>query len=306
MSPADLAGSTFLLSGASGVLGTAIRASLIGSGAEVVQLVRRAPVGPRELQWNPGAQPPLGDVACLEGLSAAIHLSGANVAARRWTAAYRREMWTSRIDSTRALCNMLTSLPRPPRVFLTASAIGIYGDQGDQVLDEDSPPGNGFLADLCREWEAEVRPAAEAGIRVVHLRFGVVLAREGGALPKLLPVFRLGLGGKLGSGRQWMSWIALEDAVSATRFLLSSSIAGPVNLCAPNPVSNGEFTSALAARLHRPALMTVPAFALRLLTGQMADEALLASARVMPKRLLDVGFCYARPKVEDALAACIG
>ena len=297
----------YLLSGASGLLGTSIRSSLLHIGAEVLQLVRRSPRGPRELQWSPGSSHPLEDLARLEGLAAAIHLSGASVAGRRWTPAYRREMWTSRVESTRALCAVLRTLERPPCTLLIASATGIYGDRGDELLDEASAPGGGFLADLCREWEEAAAPATERGIRVVHLRFGVVLAREGGALGKMLPAFRLGLGGRMGSGRQWMSWIALEDAVAATRFLLSDEeLAGPVNLCAPLPVTNDQFTRALAAQLRRPAVIPVPAFALRLAFGAMADEALLASARVVPRKLLDAGFQFSQPTIEQALAAVLG
>jgi uncharacterized protein len=231
-------GARFLLSGASGLLGTAVRNGLLHSGAEVLQLVRRPPLGPREVQWFPERADAVPAATGLEGLAAAIHLSGANVAAHRWTPAYRREMWRSRVGSTRALCAVLRKLERPPRVLLVASATGIYGDRGDEVLNECSPPGAGFLADLCREWEEAAAPAREAGIRVAHLRFGVVLAREGGALGKMLPAFRLGLGGRMGSGRQWISWIALEDALGAMRFLLDDeSVAGAVNLCAPEPVT---------------------------------------------------------------------
>ncbi len=300
-------GARFLLSGASGLLGTAIRSSLLHSGAEVLQLVRRAPLGPREVQWFPGTADAVPAAPGLEGLAAAIHLSGANVAAHRWTPAYRREMWRSRVESTRELCAMLRTVERPPRVLLVASATGIYGDRGDEVLDESSPPGAGFLADLCREWEEAAAPAREAGIRVVHLRFGVVLSREGGALSKMLPAFRLGLGGRMGSGRQWMSWIALDDAVGATRFLLrDESVAGAVNLCTPEPVTNAEFTRSLAARLRRKAVLHVPEFALRLALGAMADEALLASARVLPKRLLDAGFRFDQSRIDAALESLCG
>lgn len=294
----------FLLSGASGLLGTALRASLRDAGAELTQLVRRPPRGPRELEWFPGSARPFGDAASLEGFAAAIHLSGANVAAHRWTPAYRRDMWRSRVETTRALCDMLRTLQRPPQTLLVASATGIYGNRGEEILDEFSPSGAGFLADLCREWEEAARPAVQAGIRVVHLRFAVVLAREGGALAKMLPAFRLGLGGTMGSGRQWMSWIALDDAVAATRFLLQNeTIAGPVNICAPHPVTNAEFTRALAGNLRRPAAVPVPAFGLRLLFGAMADETLLASARVVPKRLLDAGFVFAQPTIGGAFAS---
>jgi uncharacterized protein len=296
-------GARFLLSGASGLLGTAVRNGLLHSGAEVLQLVRRPPLGPREVQWFPERADAVPAATGLEGLAAAIHLSGANVAAHRWTPAYRREMWRSRVGSTRALCAVLRKLERPPRVLLVASATGIYGDRGDEVLNECSPPGAGFLADLCREWEEAAAPAREAGIRVVHLRFGVVLAREGGALGKMLPAFRLGLGGRMGSGRQWMSWIALEDALGAMRFLLDDeSVAGAVNLCAPEPVRNAEFTRSLAAQLGRKAVLRVPEFALRMALGAMADEALLASARVVPKRLIEAGFRFEQPKIDAALA----
>jgi hypothetical protein len=189
---------------------------------------------------------------------------------------------------------------------LVASAVGIYGDRGDEVLDESSQPGSGFLADLTREWESAGEPASRAGIRVVHLRFGVVLARSSGALARMLPVFRFGLGGKLGSGRQWMSWIAVDDAVSAVLFLLASDQAGPFNLCSPSPVTNADSTRALAAAVHRPALFTVPAFALRAALGKMADEALLAGARVLPTRLTRAGFSFAHPHLDEALAAILG
>jgi uncharacterized protein len=287
------------------MLGTAIRSLLLGSGADIVQLVRREPAGPRELRWDPSAQSPIVATDRLEGLSAAIHLSGANLAAHRWTPAYRREMWTSRVGSTRALCNVLTRLRQPPGAILVASATGIYGDRGDELVDESSPPGSGFLADLCREWEQASESAALAGIRVVHLRFGVVLGR-GGALAKMLPAFRLGLGGRLGSGRQWMSWITLEDAVAAVRLLLTSDIAGAVNICAPKPVTNAELTRVLGLQLHRPTFLPVPTFALRAAFGQMANEALLAGARVFPKRLTEARFEFVHPQIEQALAAILG
>jgi hypothetical protein len=306
MSPTRSAGERFLLSGASGLLGTAIRSALLGSGAEIVQFVRREPLGPREIRWDPSAPASITTPDALEGLTAAIHLSGANVAAHRWTPAYRREMWTSRVESTSALCRALARLRQPPAALLAASASGIYGDRGDEVLDEDSALGAGFLADLCCEWEAACAPAVQVGMRVVHLRFGVVLAREGGALAKILPPFRLGLGGPMGNGRQWMSWIAVDDVVRGVLFLLSSQTAGAVNLCSPSPVTNAEFTRVLALRLHRPAFMRAPAFALRLALGRMADEALLASARVVPKRLQEAEFQFAQPTLEAALANLLG
>lgn len=305
MTPTRFAGQRFLLSGASGLLGNALRTSLLASGAEILQLVRRPPAGPRELRWDPAAPVAIEQRDALGNLTAAIHLSGANVAGHRWTPAYRRQMWTSRVESTHALATALAGLARPPRTLLVASATGIYGDRAADLLDETSPPGAGFLADLCREWESASDPAAHAGIRVVHLRFGVVLAREGGALAKMIPAFRLGLGGPLGSGRQWMSWISLADTVAAIRFLLSAEIAGAVNLSSPQPVTNAEFTAALARALHRPAFLRVPAFALRLAFGQMANEALLAGARVFPNRLQAAGFQFQHPSIDEALHALL-
>jgi uncharacterized protein (TIGR01777 family) len=197
-------------------------------------------------------------------------------------------------------------LKQPPATLLCASATGIYGERGDEILDEESPPGEGFIADTCRAWEAEASAASEAGIRVVHLRFGVVLAAEGGALGRMLPVFRLGLGGNLGSGRQWMSWIALNDAVRAIFYILDAgALRGPLNIIAPNPVTNAEFTRALGRSLHRPAMIPVPRFALRLAFGEMADEVLLASTRAVPDRLLQAGFTFELPNLDSALKAIL-
>ncbi len=274
-----------------------------------MQLVRRDPDALGQLRWNPAAASAIADTAPLEGLAAAIHLSGASVAGHRWTPAWKREMGASRVESTRALAIALAGLRQPPKALLVASATGVYGDRGDDLLDERAEPGSGFLADLCREWEAAAQPAVDAGIRVVHLRFGVVLGR-GGALAKMLPLFRLGLGGRLGSGRQWMSWISLADAVAAMLFALDSNsatpaLAGPINLTAPNPVTNAEFTRALGRAVHRPAILPAPAFALRLALGQMADGALLSSARAVPARLTDAGFQFTHPTVDEALAEAL-
>lgn len=296
-----------LLSGASGLLGTALRNGMRAEGAEIAQLVRRAPTRDGELRWDPAAGLFSENTTALEGLGAAIHLSGANVAAHRWTLEYRREIVVSRVESTRTLARILAGLERPPAVLLVASATGVYGNRGDEALTEDSAPGTGFLANVCRDWEAAAEPAAAAGIRVVHLRFGVVLSAGEGALGKMAPLFRMGLGGRLGSGRQWMSWLGIEDAVAAVRFLLRTpQIVGAINMTAPNPVTNAEFTRTLGRVVHRPALLPAPAFALRLALGQMADEALLASARVLPKRLMDAGFRFAQPTIEEALAAALG
>lgn len=296
-----------VLSGASGMLGAALRRCLAQRGLPVLQLVRRAPVEESELRWNPAAGTRVADPEPLEGCSAAIHLSGASVAGHRWTEAYKHQLATSRVDSTRALAGLLAGLRRPPHTLIVASAIGIYGDRGDELLDESSAPGSGFLANLCRQWEDAAGTAVEAGIRVVHMRFGVVLGRGPGALEKMLPIFRLGLGGRLGSGRQWMSWVGLDDTISAILFALENrELVGPVNVTAPNPVTNAEFTRVLAKHLHRPAIVPAPAFALRLAFGQMADEALLASALVAPAKLLGTGFRFALPTLPEALAAALG
>jgi uncharacterized protein (TIGR01777 family) len=289
------------------MLGSALRQALAERGDPTVQLVRRDPGSSGELRWDPSARKPVADSRPLEGIGAAIHLSGASVAGHRWTDAYKREMVASRVESTQTLASVLSSLRQPPLSLVTASAAGFYGDRGDERLDERSSPGSGFLADLCRDWEAASRPAVVAGIRVVHPRLGVVLGARAGALAKMLPLFRLGLGGPLGSGRQWMSWISLQDAVAALLFLVDTpALSGPVNLTAPLPVTNSEFTQALSRAVHRPAVLPAPAFALRLALGQMADEALLASARVYPARLINAGFQFAHPTVAEALSASVG
>ena len=295
-----------ILSGASGMLGTALHRALAERGIPTLQLLRRLPTAEGQLQWNPGADRPIENPAPLEGAAAAIHLSGASVAAHRWTDAYRRELGASRVGSTHKLATLLAALRNPPKTFVVASAIGIYGNRGDQVLTESSPPGSGFLADLCRQWEAAAEPAIQAGIRVVHLRFGVVLGPGQGALQQMVAPFRVGLGARLGSRRQWMSWVGLADVVAAILFALEQTkLAGPVNVTAPNPVTNAEFTRALGQQLHRPAFLAVPAFAVRMLFGQMADEALLASARVLPEKLLSSGFRFSLPKIDQALSAAL-
>jgi len=296
-------GDRFLLSGASGMLGNALHRALAAPDTEILQLVRRSP-SPGEIQWNSAADPPLADSTPLEGLTAAIHLSGANLSAHRWTPEYRREIVSSRVDSTRALASTLARLRNPPQALLVASAVGIYGDRADELLNESSPLGSGFLAEACVSWEAAAQPAVDAGIRVVHLRFGVVLSRGAGALARMEPIFRLGIGGRLGSGRQWMSWISLPDLVLAIQFVLQTpALSGPVNVVSPYPVTNAEFTRSLAHQLERPAFIPTPTFALRLVLGQMADEALLASTRAYPRKLLDAGFYFVQPTIDDTLAA---
>jgi uncharacterized protein (TIGR01777 family) len=303
---------TVMLSGASGMLGSAIRNALRQRGTKLIRLVRREAHGPDEVRWNPGT-PEEGthgnaiEIARLKGIDAAVHLSGANVAARRWTAKYKREMTESRVTTTRVLAEALAGLKNPPEVLVTASAVGFYGNRGDAILDEDSAIGQGYFSELCAAWEEAARPAVEAGIRVVHLRFGMVLGPDGGALARLVPMFRLGLGGRLGNGRQWMSWVSEADAVSAVLFALEHSmLSGAVNVVSPQPVTNAEFTRELGRAVHRPAVMTAPAFALRLAFGEMADEALLASTRAVPKRLLESGFTFRHPALTEAFEAALG
>lgn len=288
-----------LITGASGLIGSALARRLAGSN-EIVRLVRRGAGGRAEIAWNPEAGTI--DAGALEDLDAVVHLAGENVGSGRWTAAKKARIRASRVEGTSLLARTLAGLTRPPKVLISASAIGFYGDRGDEELDETSGPGTGFLAEVCRAWEAATRPASEAGIRVVHARFGVVLAREGGALAQMLPLFRFGLAGRLGSGLQWMSWIALEDAVGAVAFLLAKeSFHGPANITSPQPVTNRQFTAALGRVLRRPTLLHAPALVLRAALGEMAKEMLLASARVYPRRLLESGYRFAQPELETAL-----
>ena len=288
------------------MVGTALIEAFCARNVPVRQLVRATPARPNQLAWDPALTPAVPHAESLEGLTAAIHLSGANLAAHRWTPEYKHEITESRAGSTRALATSLASLRHPPQMLLVASAVGIYGNRGDELLDETSPPGSGFLADLCRQWEAAAQPAIDAGIRVLHLRFGVVLGPGPGALARLLPIFRLGLGGRLGNGRQFMSWISLPDVLAAIFYLLESPTAtGPFNFTAPNPVTNTQFTRTLAAQLHRPAFLPIPGFALRLALGEMADETLLSSTRAYPARLAAAGFQFTHASLIHALAAVL-
>ena len=288
------------------MLGKALRQALTVRSSSVLQLVRSSPTQPNQLQWDPAGATPIPHSESLEDLTATIHLSGANLAAHRWTPDYKREIANSRINSTRILATTLANLRHPPRTLLVASATGIYGNRGDELLDETSPLGSGFLAECCQQWEAAARPAVDAGIRVLYLRFGVVLNTADGALASLLPIFRLGLGGRLGSGRQYMSWISLPDALAAIFFLLDSpTLEGPVNLTSPNPATIAQFTRALAAQLHRPAFLPVPAFALRLTFGEIADEVLLSGARAYPAKLAAAGFQFSHASLVHALPALL-
>ncbi|MDE2690017.1 MAG: TIGR01777 family oxidoreductase [Acidobacteriota bacterium] len=288
------------LSGASGLIGSALVRSLGAEGHRCRRLVRRTPSDPAELEWRP--ERGLVESPVAEGLDALIHLAGENVAAGRWTAARKRRIRSSRGPATRRLVESLASLERPPGVFVCASAVGYYGDRGGEVLDEDSPPGKGFLAAVCRDWEVAALRASATCERVVMLRFGVVLSARGGALARMLPPFRLGLGGRLGSGRQYFPWIHIDDAVAAIRHVMKRNFRGAVNLAAPEQVTNAGLTWSLARALRRRAPVPVPSLALRGAFGEMAKETLLASARVVPRVLQETGFEYRFPKLEAALA----
>jgi uncharacterized protein len=287
-----------LVSGARGLIGSALRGALRAGGVEVLSLVRR-PSGPGEIGWDPESGRL--EARDLEGFDAVVHLAGAPIAVR-WTPARREAIRSSRVTGTRLLAERLAALDRPPRALVSVSAIGIYGDRGEERLDEASPPGTGFLADVCRAWEAAAAPAAGRGIRVVQPRLGLVLTPRGGALARLLPLFRLGLGGPVGGGRAWWSWVALDDVVAVlVRACDDAALTGPVNLVAPAAVPNGEFARVLGRVLRRPALLPVPAFALRAVFGEMARETLLAGAHVEPARLLAVGHVFRFPGLEGAL-----
>jgi uncharacterized protein len=301
-----------VLTGSSGLIGTSLIRNLRRKRIPIITLHRHPLPGSSSIQpgfqelWDPYGATPMSDPQVLSGATAAVHLSGVNLAARRWTPSYKREILESRVKTTHALATMLAGLRPRPEVLVCSSAIGFYGGCGDEVLTEDSLPGSGFIPELCQAWEKATRPAADAGIRVVHVRFGVVLSPDGGALAQMLPVFRAGLGGRLGSGRQWISWVSLPDATGAIEFALASrGLSGPINLVAPNPVTNLDFTRSLGRALRRPALLRVPAFALRLAFGEMADATILESVRVLPVRLSAAGFQFEHPALDSALAALL-
>lgn len=292
------------ITGSSGFVGKAAARDLTAAGHEVVRLVRAEAAVPGTARWQPATGEL--DHAALGAMDAVLHLAGENVAAGRWSTARKQAIAASRGPATLRLCRSLAALPNRPRVLVAASATGIYGDRGDEELDETSAPGTGFLADVAREWEEGTRPAADAGIRVVNLRLGMVLDGSGGALAKMRLPFRLGLGGRLGNGRQWISWITLADLLGAVRFALTNDrLSGPVLAVAPTPVVNRDFTSALGRALHRPAILPVPAFALHALFGEMASAMLLSGQRCLPRRLLAAGFPFAHPRLDAALAAVL-
>ena len=301
-----------LLSGGTGLIGRALTQRLVRNGVQVVLLVRRPP-RPHpdstivEVEWHPERPQSALRLAPLEGCYAAVHLGGANLASHRWTPAYKRLILSSRVESSKALGNVLTALTAPPPMVVAASATGYYGDRGNEVLTEVSPPGTGFLPEVCQAWEAATSSLAP---RVVQLRFGVVLTARGGALPRLLHLFRLGLGGRLGNGRQWMSWVSLEDAIAAIEFAIAQPpeqppFSGPFNTTSPFPVTNAEFTAILGRVLHRPTLFRVPSLVLRAALGQMAQDALLASTRAVPERLHAAGFQFSHERLEQAVSEMV-
>lgn len=293
------------ITGATGLVGAELAGHLAASGHTPVPIVRTEP-GPGEIGWDPAAGHLRADD--LAGLDAVVHLAGAGIGDRRWNDEHRRLLVDSRVATTELMADRLARLGTDgPRVLISGSAIGFYGNRGDEVLDERSSGGTGFLPDLCRRWEAATATAETAGIRVAHIRTGIVLSRRGGVLAKMLPLFRFGIGGRFGDGQQWMSWITIDDEVGAITHLLTSSLSGPVNLTAPSPTTNRRFTSALATALRRPAVVPVPAFGPRLLLGRdMADALLFEGQRVHPSALVDDGFEFEHADIDGALAAVLG
>ncbi len=301
------------ITGSTGLIGTALLRSLraesatrpseAGERPDIVRLVRRPPRGTDEVRWDPERQKV--DAAGLAGCDAVVHLAGAGVGDHRWTDAYKRTIRDSRVLGTAALAEAIASLDTPPRVFVCGSAIGYYGDTGDRRTDESAPPGDDFLARVCVDWEEAAAPAVEAGIRTVFPRTGLVVGRQGGAWGRLFPLFKLGLGGRLGSGRQYWSFISLHDHIAALRHLIDTEeLSGPVNFTAPEPVTNREVTAAMGRVLHRPTPFPVPAPALRLALGEFAGN-VLSSQRIIPQRLLDSGFTFAHPTVDDAIRSAL-
>ncbi|MEZ6067240.1 MAG: TIGR01777 family oxidoreductase [Planctomycetaceae bacterium] len=298
--PIELSTSTVAVSGAGGLVGFALCEQLRARGARVLSITRSTPSSPDEVQWD--ATHGVLEPAKLEGVTDVVHLAGESIADGRWTDAKKRRIRDSRVIGTRVLAQSLASLGSRPRTLVCASAIGFYGDRGDELLTERSPVGHGFLPEVCASWEAACEPASDVGIRVVNTRIGVILSRDGGALAKMLFPFKMGVGGKIGSGTQYMSWVSLDDVVGAILTgLTNTDLQGPVNAVSPNPVTNLEFTKVLGSVLHRPTILPMPAFAARLALGQMADDLLLASTRVLPERLQQAEYQF---KFAD-LRACL-
>ena len=295
-----------LLTGSSGLVGSALASFLTTQGHTVTRLVRdKQSVTENSVYWKP--RDGVLDPAVFEGIDAVVHLAGESIASGRWSDSKKQAIRDSRVDSTQLIADALARAAKPPSVFVVASAIGFYGDRGSEPLTEDSPVGLGFLAGVCREWEEATKPAAEAGVRVANMRFGVILSPAGGALQKMLPAFQLGGGGTLGSGEQYMSWISLDDVVGAIHHaLVTDSVSGPVNVVAPEPVTNTEFTKTLGKVLGRLTILPVPSFALKMLLGEMAEELLLSSARVVPQKLEKTGYEFRHPELEGALRSLLG
>jgi len=289
-----------LIGGSHGLVGTALIKSLEAEGHKVFRLVRYAPRSDAEVEWSPDRYSIA--LAMIEGFDAVVNLAGESIAEGRWTEEKKRRIRESRVKGTKLLGDALATLTKPPRTFICASAIGYYGNRGDELLTETSAPGDDFLAEVCVEWEKATALATEKGIRVVNARFGVILDAKGGALAKMLPPFRMGLGGRVGSGKQWMSWIALDDVIGGIKFALANdSLKGPVSFVAPNPVTNAEFTKMLGKVLSRPTLFPIPAFGVRLAFGEMGDALLLSSQRVEPKRLVEAGYQFQYFVLDSAL-----
>jgi uncharacterized protein (TIGR01777 family) len=294
-----------LVSGATGLIGSDLTSALRGGGHRVIRLTRSQSPSEDTVRWDPSSGHI--DASRLEGIDAAVHLAGESIAQGRWTREKKARILESRVQGTSLLAGTLAGLPEPPRVMVSVSAIGYYGDRGDELLREDSSPGTLFLSRVCEEWERAAEPARRAGIRVVHPRMGIVLSTEGGALGKTLPIFKLGAGGRIGSGRQYWSWISIDDVVGAiTHALETDSLEGPVNITSPNPLTNAEYTRTLGRVLNRPTIFPLPAPAARIALGQVADELLLASARVEPARLKQTNYEFRYPELEGALRHLLG
>jgi uncharacterized protein (TIGR01777 family) len=291
------------VTGASGLIGSALVPHLRARGDEVVTLVRRAPRAPGEVRWDPQS----GDVdlAGLAGTEAVVHLSGAGVGDKRWTPEYKELIRSSRVDSTRTIATAMAALDPLPRVLVSGSAMGVYGDRGDEELTETSPPGTGYFPDVVTAWEAAAAPAVEAGIRVAYTRTSLVMSRHGGAFGRLVPLAKLGLAGPLGSGRQWWSWLTLQDDVRARAFVIDHEISGPVNFCSPQPLRQRDIAAALGRAAHRPAVLPAPAFVLRAVLGEFAGD-ILASDRLLPTVLTDAGFTFDHPDVDTAARWTLG
>lgn len=289
------------ITGSTGLIGSALTRALRADGHEVVRLVRREPAGQDEARWDPERR--YVDVKGLTGCDAVVHLAGAGVGARRWTAAYKKQIRDSRVLGTAAIAEAVAALDTPPRVLVCGTAVGFYGDTGDRPVDESAPPGEGFLADLCQAWEDAAAPAQAAGTRTAFARTGLVVARQGGAWGRLFPLYKAGLGGRLGDGRQYWSFISLHDEIAALRHIIDTrELSGPVNLTAPEPLTNRDINAAMGRVLHRPAVFAVPAPVIRIVLGEFAGD-VLGSQRVIPQRLLDSGFAFAFPRIDEAIRA---